>query len=449
VGLFDALRAIGAAWGGTATASTRYAVGTDLSVYAGGAYTAFGEPNNEKIQPGYLNAVTAYNSSAIVFGAIQARLSLFSEAEFKFQNLTDKSLFGNTDLTILEKPWPNGSTGDLWARMEQDASHAGNSYTRNAGPQLERLRPDWVTIISELVTDYQTGSQYRRLVGYWYDPCGMDGDREADFYPVGEVAHYAPIPDPLAAFRGMSWLTPVLREIDADTQMTDYKRAYLTNAATPNLLIRYDRKIKQDSLDRLSAQLEARHGGVDNAFRTLILDEGADVTPIGHSFEQMAYAATQAAGENRIMVASRVPPIVAGVQAGLDAATYSNYTMAMRAFADLWARPSWRLACAALTPLVQVPGGSKLWYDAANISALQEGEKERADTMAVLASAAMSLVAGGWKKDSIKAALAASDITLLQDSGMTSVQLQTPGEAAASGQPLKALPAPSKPEAVA
>jgi phage portal protein BeeE len=268
----------------------------------------------------------------------------------------------------------------------------------------------------------------------------MDGDREADFYPVGEVADYAPIPDPLAAFRGMSWLTPVLREIDADTQMTDYKRAYLTNAATPNLLIRYDRKIKQDSLDRLSAQLEARHGGVDNAFRTLILDEGADVTPIGHSFEQMAYAATQAAGENRIMVASRVPPIVAGVQAGLDAATYSNYTMAMRAFADLWARPSWRLACAALTPLVQVPGGSKLWYDAANISALQEGEKERADTMAVLASAAMSLVAGGWKKDSIKAALAASDVTLLQDSGMTSVQLQTPGEAAVSGKVLKALP---------
>jgi phage portal protein BeeE len=449
VGLFDALRAIGAAWGGTAAASTRYAVGTDLSVYAGGAYTAFGEPNNEKIQPGYLNAVTAYNSSAIVFGAIQARLSLFSEAEFKFQNLTDKSLFGTPALSVLENPWPNGSTGDLWARMEQDASHAGNSYIRDAGPQLERLRPDWVTIISELVTEPVHDTQYRRVVGYWYDPNGMDGDRKAAFYPVGEVAHYAPIPDPLATFRGMSWLTPVLREIDADTQMTDYKRAYLTNAATPNLLIKYDRKIKQESLDRLSAQLEARHGGVDNAFRTLILDEGADVTPIGHSFEQMAYAATQAAGENRIMVASRVPPIVAGVQAGLDAATYSNYTMAMRAFADLWARPSWRLACAALTPLVQVPGGSKLWYDAANISALQEGEKERADTMAVLASAAMSLVAGGWTKDSIKAALAASDITLLQDSGMTSVQLQTPGEAVVSGQPLKALPAPSKPEAVA
>jgi phage portal protein BeeE len=440
VGLFDALRAIGAAWGGTAVASTRYAVGTDLSVYAGGAYTSFGEPDNEKIQPGYLNAVTAYNSSAIVFGAIHARLSLFSEAEFKFQRLTDKSLFGNTDLTVLENPWPDGATGDLLARMEQDASHAGNAFIRNAGPQLERLRPDWTTIVSELVTEPRTDTQYRRVLGVWYDPNGMDGTRKADFYPVEEVAHWAPIPDPLAAFRGMSWLTPVLREIDADTQMTDYKRAYLTNAATPNLLIKYSRKIAQASLDRLSAQLEARHGGVNNAFRTLILDEGADVTPIGHTFEQMAYAATQAAGENRIMVASGVPAIVAGVQAGLDAATYSNYGMAMRRFADITMRPNWRSACAALSKLVAVPGGCRLWFDTSAIAALQEGEKERADTMAVLAAAAMSLVAGGWTKDSIKAALAASDVTLLQDSGMTSVQLQTPGEAAVSGKVLKALP---------
>jgi phage portal protein BeeE len=343
----------------------------------------------------------------------------------------------------LENPWPNGSTGELLVRMEQDASMAGNAYIRDAGPQLERLRPDWTTIVSELVGDPTYGDQYRRIVGYWYDPCGMDGARKAAFYPVDEVAHWSPITDPMATFRGMSWLTPVLREVDADTAMTDYKRAYLTNAATPNLLIKYKQKIKQTALDQLSVQLEARHGGVTNAFRTLILDEGADVTPVGHTFEQMAYAATQSAGENRIMVASGVPAIVAGVQAGLDAATYSNYGMAMRRFADLTMRPNWRSACAALSRLVTVPPGARLWYDAANIAALQEGEKERADTMAVLASAAMSLVAGGWKKESIKAALAASDITLLEDSGLTSVQLQTPGEAAVSGQALKALPAPA------
>jgi phage portal protein BeeE len=441
VGLFDAIRALGANWGGGVSA--RYAVGTDMSVYAGGAYTSFGEPNNEKIQPGYANTVTAYSNSAIVFGAILARLSLFSEAEFKFQRLTDRSLFGTPDLGRLENPWPNGSTGELLVRMEQDASMAGNAYIRDAGPQLERLRPDWTTIVSELVGDPTYGDQYRRIVGYWYDPCGMDGARKAAFYPVDEVAHWSPITDPMATFRGMSWLTPVLREVDADTAMTDYKRAYLTNAATPNLLIKYKQKIKQTALDQLSVQLEARHGGVTNAFRTLILDEGADVTPVGHTFEQMAYSATQSAGENRIMVASGVPAIVAGVQAGLDAATYSNYGMAMRRFADLTMRPNWRSACAALSRLVTVPPGARLWYDAANIAALQEGEKERADTMAVLASAAMSLVAGGWKKESIKAALAASDITLLEDSGLTSVQLQTPGEAAVSGQALKALPAPA------
>src|SRR5258708_5068477 len=34
----------------------------------------------------------------------------------------DKHLFGNTDLRILEEPWPDDSTGELMVRMEQDVS---------------------------------------------------------------------------------------------------------------------------------------------------------------------------------------------------------------------------------------------------------------------------------------------------------------------------------------
>ena len=66
----------------------------------------------------------------VVFGVILARLSLFSEAEFKFQRKADKSLYGTEALAILEDPWPNGSTGELLARMEQDVSMAGNAYIR-------------------------------------------------------------------------------------------------------------------------------------------------------------------------------------------------------------------------------------------------------------------------------------------------------------------------------
>jgi hypothetical protein len=46
--------------------------------------------------------------------------------------------------------------------------------------------------------------------------------------------------------------------------------------------------------------------------------------------------------------------------------------------------------------------------------------------MAVLATAAASLINSGYTPDSVKAALAASDVTLLDHTGLVSVQLQKP-----------------------
>lgn len=389
---------------------------------------SFAQPDAERIIPTWQNTTEAYAGSGVVFGVIAARLMLFSEAEFKYQRLADKSLFGTTALDLLESPWPGGTTGELLARMEQDVSLAGNSYIRRVNAfLLERLRPDWVTIVSAVRRDSGNETQYREVIGYFYDPVG-DPERTAEFYPVEEVAHWSPIPDPTANFRGMSWLTPVLREVDADTQMTDYKRAYLTNAATPNLLIKYTGKVGPDKIGRLRDQIEARHGGVGNAFKTLILDEGADTTVLGNNFDQMKFADVQAAGENRIAVAAGVPGIVAGLKEGLAAATYSNYEQAMRRFADLTMRPLWRSACGALAKLVDVPEDARLWFDTSAIAALRQGEKESADTMQVLATAANTLITAGYEPDSIKSALAASDITLLTHTGLTSVQLQKPGE---------------------
>jgi phage portal protein BeeE len=386
--------------------------------------TTYGMNGNESILSTLLsNTQQAYSGNAVVFGAILARLSLFSEATFAFRDLADKHLSGsyeldgrrNTALRKLEGPWPNGTTGELLARMLQDADLAGNAYVWDAGEQLVRLRPDWVTIVSELFSD-PMGREYRRVVGYYYEPPmtsrGYEG--EPKYFTVDEVAHWSPNPDPCANFRGMSWLTPVLREVWADQAMTDYKIQYLSNAASPNLLIKYPQKLGTDSLVSIGDRIQARHGGVDKAFRTLVLDEGADATVIGNSFEQMNFSTVQAAGENRIIIASGVPGIVIGSKEGLMAATYSNYEQAMRRFADVTMRPLWRSVCACLSKLVAVPAGSRLWFDTSDIAALRQGEKERADTMLVLAEAAKALIASGADPDTVTSALTAGDLSMLK-----------------------------------
>lgn len=409
--------------------SERYST---LSPSGAGYYisTLYGKPDTEKVLPTWLGYVQqAYQGNAVVFGAILARLSLFSEATLKFRNLTDKHLFGGPELAILERPWPNGTTGELLARMIQDVDLAGNAYVRRTDTGLERLRPDQVTIVSELVSD-AFGRAYRVPVGYYHEPDPAESDREPAFYLADEVAHWSPIPDPQASFRGMSWLTPVLREIEADQGLTAYKAQYLDNAATPNLLIKHPDKLKPTEVSEIGSRIKARHGGVNNAFKTLILDRGADATVVGSSFESMAFSATQAAGENRILLASGVPGIVVGSREGLQAATYSNYQQAMRRFSDLTMRPLWRSACAALANLVEVPAGAQLWYDTSDIAALREGELERADVVLRKATAAETLLRAGYKPDSIPAALESGDLALLAHTGLYSSQLMPPGTTA-------------------
>jgi phage portal protein BeeE len=327
--------------------------------------------------------------------------------------------------------------GDLLTRMLQDADLAGNAYIRMTGDgHLERLRPDWVTIVSQVETDAD-GRQIRRVIGYLFEPYA-DPDRESEYLTVDEVAHWAPIPDPCANFRGMSWLTPVIREINTDMQMSDFQQAFYKNAATPQVIIKYQQKLLAGKVDALRTMIAAKHAGAANAFGTLVLDEGADPMIVGANMEGSAFAALQEASEVRISAASGVPALVAGLAQGIRYSQPGDYPQAVRLFADLTMRPLWRSAVAVLAKLTTVPGGAELWYDTGDVSALQPGEQDKAAVSSQQAATINTLIMAGWIPDSVKAAVVAGDMSLLVHSGLVSVQMQPvnePAGAVAAGVP--------------
>lgn len=398
--------------------------------------------------PGYSSPVgpTGVTGNSVVFGLIDKRLSVFTEARFKFRALDDKHLFGSQDLEILEVPWQDGVTGDLLARMEQDASLAGNAYIRATGDPdnpLERLRPDWTTLISRVMTS-PNGTQYRKLIGVFYDPVG-DLSRDPEYYPISEVAHWAPVPDPLANFRGMSWLTPVIRELNSDIRMSEYREAYFRNAATPNIVIKYDQKMAPERINRLKSRIKERHTGPDGAFGTLVLDEGADLTVVGKDMQGSAFDALQAAGETRMAMAAGVPPLIAGLRQGLQASQIGQYKQAMDAFIDMKIRPHWRQVCATLAKFVNVPPSAELWYDTTDVSAMQSGEQDKAATLVTNAEAISKLIMAGYEPDSVNAAVISGDLSKLKHSGLVSVQMQKleaktiPDIAVTPGEPTQAV----------
>jgi phage portal protein BeeE len=377
--------------------------------------TTYGSPDRESILPMYSAWAQQVNASnSVIFSALCARLMLLSEATFKLQRAEDRGLFGNTSLSILEHPWPGGNSGELIARNEQDASLAGNAYTWSAPGEnrLVRLRPDWTTIVSELVR-LPGGGEYRNKVGYWVEPPkSVLGQGKGQFYPADEVAHWAPMPDPAADFRGMSWLTPVFREIQADDGLTQYKIKYLDNAASPNMLIKYSQKLQPGTIDGIRDRMTARYAGTSNAFKTLVLDQGADATVIGSNLAQMDFSGVQQAGTNRILAAAGVPPLVVGMEPIQGAG--KSYEEVIRRFADLTLRPLWRSMCGALETIV--PGmqpATRLWVDTGDIAALQDGQQVRAQVSLIRMQSLLAAKQAGATFDSAVKAIDSGDMTLL------------------------------------
>ena len=355
-------------------------------------------------------ATQAYETNGVVFACTLVRMMMLAEASFKFRSLRDKHLFGSPDLQILEHPWPGATAGELWARMEQQVSLYGNAFVAKIeADELLMLPANEVTIVSEEIVS-SNGVRYKRPLGYDWDPTpkpGVDSKSKAQFFTTDEVAHWSPIPDPCARFRGMSWLTPVLRDITADNAMTAYKTLYMDHGS-PVTAVKYDRPLKPETIDYLIDRIKAKYGGVANSWNPLIFDQGADPI-LAAGLESLDFRNVQTGGEMRICSAAGVPPVLVGMESAND----ETYEPAMRQFADMNRRPQWRSACASLEKLVNVPTGAQLWYDTTNIAALQAAETEKAQVTQVSAAAMLTFIQAGMTRDSAILAVTSGDLSLL------------------------------------
>jgi phage portal protein BeeE len=400
----------------------------------------------------------AYKANGVVFACMLVRLLLFSEARFQFRRLQSGrpgELFGTPALGPLEHPWPGGTTGDLLSRAIQDADLAGNFFLYRDRDRLRRMRPDWTTIVlgSESRPEAEAGDLDAEVLGYVYHPGGPSSGRDPVTLLREQVAHFAPVPDPSASYRGMSWLTPVIREIMGDGAATTHKLKFFENGATPNMVVSLDATIKQEAFERWIALFRKEHEGLANAYRTLYLGAGADAKVVGADMGQIDFKVVQGAGETRIAAAAGVPPVIVGLSEGLQAATYSNYSQARRRYADGTIRPLWRNMAGSLATVVDIPSAAELWYDDRDIPFLQEDQKDAAEIQQTQAAAIKALVEAGFRPDAVVEAIVAGDLQRLAHTGLFSVQLQpagsTPSTAQEAGRALAALLAPhlnGKPE---
>jgi len=397
--------------------------------------TTMGTVDSESVG---VTSIAAVTGSSPVWALVLARMQAFSQARFQWTRFSGSQagdLFGTGELAVLEQPWPGGTTSDLLARMELHASGAGSAYV--ARPRRDRLavlRPDRITIImgSQTDADDPVEAPDVEVAGYIH----TTSRGKITVFGPGEVAHYAPYPDPNSVFLGMSWITPVIREYQADSLATEHKARFFSNAATSNLALKFDASIPIAQVRQFKELFEAEHKGMLNAWKTLYLGGGADPVVVGSNFREMDYAVIQGRAESRLAAAAGVPPSWVGFSEGLQGSSLNagNFGAARRRFSDGTMVHLWTNAATSLQVLLNPPppvkgaGPAALWFDA-RVPFMREDAADVADIQSKQAVTIATLVKDGFKPDSVVAAVKKNDFGLLVHSGLVSVQLNPPGSA--------------------
>lgn len=371
----------------------------------------------------------------IISAAVVKRAGLLSELVFKWKSLQasdNGKLFGNQDLFILEKPNPWQTIAEFLKLVEYHASYAGTAYIHRFGRELRLLNPSWTSVVLGSQLDARDPGVQRdaEVIGYVYQPGGSPNYGDPEFIPSTEVAPYRPEPDPLSPWKGRSWVQSILAEWTTDTAATQHTHAYFEHAATPNLVFALDPNVSQEAVEKYAAMVAQGHGGAANAYKSIVMGGGADVTVVGADLAQLDLKSVQGLTETRIAARAQVPAVILQISEGMQGSSLNsgNYTAIRRQFSDTWFTPTANALCAALEAVVPPPRGSKLSYDPSQIMFLQDDRKDEADILSKNAAAIRQLIDAGYKAPSVVQAVQTGDLSKLEHSGLFSVQLQPAGQ---------------------
>lgn len=243
---------------------------------------------------------------------------------------------------LLDRPNPHMTTDVLLSYTAVCEHVEGNAYWRKlraGNPETGNVVELWPISPSRMEPVTRNGSgdfisfyRYTSASGHVED------------IPTANIIHFRYGIDDEDHRVGLAPLKRLLREISSDQQATRYADRLLANLAINGLALSFDKEaapIDQATADQLKARIQAAYGG-DNVGSAAVLSPGAKLDALGFSPEQMDLKVLHRVPEERISAVLGVPAIVAGLGAGLDRSTYSNFSEAREAFTETKLLPLWR-----------------------------------------------------------------------------------------------------------
>lgn len=161
---------------------------------------------------------------------------------------------------------------------------------------------------------------------YLYAPGLTSGANAELLIPERDVVHFRTY-NPESTVRGLSPLEPLRMTLLNEDAARRASSAFWTNGGRPAGYLSHPSKLSEGAAQRLSAEWNSIHGGVDNFGKWAILEEGMEPKVLSLSAEEAQYIESRKLNREEVCGVYDVPPPVVHI---LDRATFSNITEQMR-----------------------------------------------------------------------------------------------------------------------
>ncbi len=222
--------------------------------------------------------------------------------------------------------------------VEGDAYLYKNRNKRGQVVQLVPLMPHYITA---------KGDEANLITHYEYRPGG-----DVAVIPPSDLIHIRSGIDPNDHRRGYAPIKTVLREILGDEAAGQYSTALLHNMAIPGVILSPSSDAMggptREEAEAISEMYKSKFGGA-NRGQPMVLTGAMNIDVVSFSPSDMNLIELRRLPEERVAAVMGVPAVLAGLGAGLNAATYNNTKELREYFTEQKLVPLWRTVAEELT----------------------------------------------------------------------------------------------------
>lgn len=195
--------------------------------------------------------------------------------------------------------------------MMNQVLHRGACYSRIVRDRGKVVELDpWLSDRVNVHRTPETGETFYRYT---------NDDGRSQLYAAEDVLRVQWVP--IDKYRATTPIAYARETIGLQLAQTEYRARFFSNGARPDLVLQVPEELTEEAYRRLNASWHTRHGGLDKAHGTAILEQGTTVKEITMSAVDAQFLEQMRFDHVRICGLYGVPP---HLTADMDRATFAN-----------------------------------------------------------------------------------------------------------------------------